>query len=266
MLRDPVRAAPHAQLDRGPDKEPDRRPEALDGTDAMGRGVHARRLVIGGVTLFAAAPRTVIARPLRDALVPLLVAMAILGGLLATATWIQLRLGLQPLERMRAQVAAIRAGAATRLDEDQPTELQGLAVELNALADDRRSALATARQSAANLAHALKTPVATLALSLRDEPAKAAQVARIDATIRHHLSRARAGAADVRASTPIVAAVVDMVEVVGRLHAASGLTIATDIETDIVTGRASAADVARFDVAGGASVAASSVASNKKEA
>ena len=226
MDRPTAREAPHPP---GPGREDARGPEAIDGDDARGHGVHARRLVMGRVTLFAAAPRAVIARPLRDALVPLLAALAILAALLAAATWVQLRLGLRPLDRMRAQVAAIRAGTASRIDEDQPVELRGLAAELNALAADREAALATARQSAANLAHALKTPVATLALALRDDPAKAAQVDRIDATIRHHLSRARAGTVDVRASTPLAPAVADLVQAIGRLHAARGLAIDTDV-------------------------------------
>ena len=223
------RPLPHDGPRDAPHPGPERGPEAFDGEDAAGRGVHARRLVMGNVTLFAAAPRAVIARPLRDALTPLLAALAILAVLLAAATWVQLRLGLRPLAHMRAQVAAIRAGAARRVDEDQPVELRGLASELNALAADREAALATARQSAANLAHALKTPVATLALSLRDDPAKAAQVARIDATIRHHLSRARAGTVDIRASTRVAPAVADLVQAIGRLHAGRGLTIASDV-------------------------------------
>lgn len=215
---------------------PDAGPQGVDGTDAHGGRLHARRLVLttraGPVTLFAAAPRGVIARPLREALVPLLAALAILGGLLAAATLIQLRLGLQPLARLRAQLAAIRAGTAERVDEDQPVELQGLAAELNALAADRAQALATARQSAANLAHALKTPVATLALGVRDDPAAAAQVARIDATIRHHLARARAGLADARASTALRGAVDDLVRVVARLHAARGIAIEATVAGD----------------------------------
>ena len=230
-----IGSADRPMLHEGPHPRRERGPEALDGEDAAGRGVHARRLVMGRVTLFAAAPRAVIARPLRDALVPLVAALAILAMLLAAATWVQLRLGLKPLAQMRAQVAAIRAGAARRVDEDQPVELRGLAAELNALAADRETALATARQSAANLAHALKTPVATLALGLRDDPAKAAQVARIDATIRHHLSRARAGTVDVLASTPVAPAVADLVQAIGRLHAGRGLTIVPDV-ADVTAG------------------------------
>lgn len=240
---DPARPGPHLPGPPGPpppDAGPlqDAGPQGVDGTDASGARLHARRLVLttraGPVTLFAAAPRGVITRPLREALVPLLVALAILAGLLATATVVQLRLGLKPLARLRAQLAAIRAGEAERVDEDQPVELQGLAAELNALAADRAQALATARQSAANLAHALKTPVATLALRLRDDAESAAQVDRIDATIRHHLSRARAGVVDTRASTAVRPAVADMVQAIGRLHRDRGLRIGADVSGDPV--------------------------------
>lgn len=217
---------------------PDTGPQGVDGTDASGARLHARRLVLttrsGPVTLFAAVPRGVIARPLREALVPLLAALAILAGLLATATLVQLRLGLKPLARLRAQLAAIRAGEAERVDEDQPVELQGLAAELNALAADRAQALATARQSAANLAHALKTPVATLALRLRADAEGAAQVERINATIRHHLARARAGVVDTRASTAVRPAVADLVQAIGRLHGDRGLAITADVRGDPV--------------------------------
>ena len=56
-----------------------------------------------------------------------------------------------------------------------------------------------------------------------------------------------------------VLAIVAAAEGAGKTHAQ-----AEELAFDIVTGRADAADVARFDVAGGA--AASSVASTKKEA
>lgn len=229
-----LQEGPHPHPGPNPDRDRhDEGPEALDGRDA-----HARRVTLatagGPVTLTAAAPRAVIQRPLREALVPLQVALAILGVLLIASTWVQLRLGLRPLARMRDTVAAIRAGTAERVDEDQPAELRGLAIELNALAADRTAALATARQSAANLAHALKTPVATLALAVRDDPAAARQVARIDATIRHHLGRARAGAVDVRAGTRVVPAVADLVAAIGRLHADSGVAIRQTVTGDPV--------------------------------
>jgi signal transduction histidine kinase len=179
--------------------------------------------------LTAAAPREVISRPIRGALAPLLAALAVLAALLAAATLVQLRMGLRPLRALRDQVAAIRNGTRQQVEEEQPSELMPLAVELNALARDNRAALAAARLAAANLAHALKTPVATLALDVRHEPARAAQVARIDVTIRHHLARARADAGNHRAATPLAAALAGLVTALHRLHADKRLDFAVDV-------------------------------------
>ncbi len=216
--------APPAQLAEGI--------SVLDGHDEHHRRVHARQLTLttsaGQVTITAAAPQAVIERPLQAAVVPLLATLAALGALLALALLVQLRLGLRPLRRLRAEVAAIRTGAIDAVDEDQPAELQPLATELNALTRDNRAALAAARLSAANLAHALKTPVAALALECRDDPARARQVARIDATIRHHLARARSLATDRRAATAVGPVVTDLVATVGRLHARRGLRFIVD--------------------------------------
>jgi signal transduction histidine kinase len=209
----------------------------LEGASEEGFPVHARTMTLetrgGPVTLTALAPRSVVRRPIMGALAPLMAALAALAALLGGATLIQLRLGLRPIRRLREQVAAIRAGARESVDEDQATELKPLAVELNALSRENKAALAAARQSAANLAHALKTPVAALALELRDEPGRAAQLARIDATIRHHLARARADAADRRATTRLAPAIEDLVTAVRRLHSDRPLTIEADIPSDL---------------------------------
>ncbi|MDZ7282727.1 sensor histidine kinase [Sphingomonas sanguinis] len=212
-------------------------PRPAEGRTEQGVRVHARQISIattrGAVTITAAAPRAVVARPIRAALVPLLAMLAGLGVLLAAASLIQLRLGLRPLRRLREQVAAIRTGERARVDEDQPAELQPLAAELNALTADSERALAAARASAANLAHALKTPVATLALDLAGDPPRAAQVARIDDTIRHHLARARVQLGTSRAATALRPAMDDLADAIARIHAERGVRITTDIADDL---------------------------------
>ena len=66
--------------------------------------------------------------------------------------------------------------------------LQGLAAELNALAADRAQALATARQSAANLAHALKTPMTVLMNESEGQASPLAEtVRRQTASMRRHV-------------------------------------------------------------------------------
>ncbi|MFC3671390.1 ATP-binding protein [Novosphingobium pokkalii] len=205
-------------------------PDPRDGRDSGGR-VHARQAVIrtsrGTVTLIAAAPSQVIARPIRAALVPLLSVIAVLAVLFMLAALFQLRLALRPIAALRDQLGQIRQGARTTVDEDQPSELKPLAVELNALSHESAAALQAARASAANLAHALKTPVATLALTVDGDPHATAQIARIEEVIRHHLARARTAAVAHRASTPLAPAIADVVQVIGALH--PGLALSIDV-------------------------------------
>ena len=210
----------------------DDRPRPIDSRDRSGQAVHERRLVIatdaGPVILTAAAPRDVVRRPVLAALTPLLATLAALGAVLAAAALAQIRLGLRPLRRLRGGVSAIRTGAADRLSTDQPEELLPLAEELNALLRDNDAALSTARATAANLAHALKTPVATLSLELRGDP-RLAQVHRIDTTIRHHLARARSGAASMRVATPLRAPIHALGATIGQLRRDREIAIAIDV-------------------------------------
>nr|WP_294324356.1 HAMP domain-containing sensor histidine kinase [uncultured Sphingomonas sp.] len=229
----PIAGPPAPPVPRGP-RPPVGRAEGepFDTELADGTRMHGVMLVrdtpAGPVRLGVAVPRQDIEQPLRGAMLPLLATLAIVALVLAAATLVQLRLGLRPLRTLRERVAAVRTGAAGDVPEDQPDELRPLAIELNALLRDNDAALASARASAANLAHALKTPVATLALDLGDDP-RAGQVARIDATIRHHLSRARGGVVDRRAATALRPAVEALVGVVRALHRGGGVTVAADI-------------------------------------
>ena len=158
---------PHPRPDRRHDRDASPwRPFDSDLID--GEPVHGRwRTVLtdaGPATVAVATPRETITRPILGAMAPLILSLLALGVLLAIATLIQLRLGLRPLDRLRDDIAAVRSGRADQGPDDQPAELAPLASELNALVADNQAALAAARGSAANLAHGLKTPIATLAL------------------------------------------------------------------------------------------------------
>lgn len=203
---------------------------------ADGRKVHGLAAIVvttaGDVQVRVAVPRREIDRPVLAALAPLAASLAILGLALGGAALLQLRIGLRPLRRLREAVEAIRHGHATRVPEDMPDELVPLASELNALAADNAAALAGARASAANLAHSLKTPVATLGLYLADDAAAQAQLARIDATLRHHLGRARAAATDRRASTAVAPALADLTAAIAALHGGR-VAIRLDVADDL---------------------------------
>ncbi len=214
------------------------RAEALDWHGRDGPR-HARSLTLatpaGAVRITASAPREIVDRPMRAAMLPLLGSLLLLGLALAAATLVQLRIGLRPLARMRGDLTAIRAGTAEALPADQPTELAPLAAEINALLADNAAALANARSHVANLAHGLKTPLATLALALPahdPDGSLRAQVARIDRAVRHHLGRARAATPGgaVRVATPLAAAVADLADALARIHADRAVTAGVDID------------------------------------
>lgn len=235
---------PRAPDRRGPPPESDRNTTPFDGQLGDGTPFHGRRLVIpttaGDATVLASAPRALVERPIAQAVVPLLVTLAILGALLALAAVIQLRIGLRPLTRLRSAIGDVRDGKANRVPDDQPAELAPLASELNALIDQNAAALANARGHVANLAHGLKTPLATLSLGLRapgtdTDGALSAEVARIDRAIRHHLGRARADAAGAsgRVTTRIAPALLGLTEALARIHADRRVEISVDVPPDL---------------------------------
>ncbi|WP_395622604.1 ATP-binding protein [Sphingomonas daechungensis] len=117
-------------------------------------------------------------------------------GLLILAA-LQTFYGLWPLRRVRQDVAAIRSGAKTRIDENFPVEVRPLTEEINQLLAHSEEQAEEARRHAGNLAHALKTPltVITNAATARspDLPETVFREAIVmRRQVDHHLARARA--------------------------------------------------------------------------
>lgn len=88
--------------------------------------------------------------------------LLLVGGLILTAGFLQVTVGLRPLTSIRNRLAAIKAGGAERLGGGFPDEVQPLADEVDALLDASDSAVDRARARASDLAHALKTPLQIL--------------------------------------------------------------------------------------------------------
>jgi signal transduction histidine kinase len=218
----------------GPGSPDDRQFHPGESRARSGERLHSRTMDVatsrGAVTITAIGPRRIVEEPLREAMIPLLGSLALLGVGLALATLVQLRFGLRPLRDLRTSLAAVRAGTERHVPTDQPGELQPLVTELNALIDQNAAGLAHARQHVANLAHGLKTPLAALSLKLAEAGAddEVRDMAdQIDRRVRHHLGRARADAAGTgaRTQTAVAPAVVDLVVVMRRIHAERPLTI-----------------------------------------
>ena len=170
-----------------------------------------------------------------------LVVFFLLFGLgLVLATAIVLRIGLRPLDRVRAQLAAIRDGEQESIAGEQPREIRPLVEEVNALLASNREVIERARRQVGNLAHGLKTPLTVL----RNEAAGAKgalpklvgeQVDAMRAQVDTYLDRARIAAVrqSARARAPVGPIVQRLVRTIAKLS--PGIEVhAAPVEADCV--------------------------------
>jgi len=159
---------------------------------------------------------------------------------LLLAIFLQVRLGLRPLRRLRADLAAVAAGRLERVPAEQPEEIRPVVAEMNTLLDQNAEGLARARRHVANLAHGLKTPLTTLSLALaepgRDPDGSLRRLATLmDRRIRHHLGRAKAAALDgpARARTQVLRHVVDFGEAFPKIYAGKDVKFDVGVPADL---------------------------------
>jgi two-component system sensor histidine kinase PhoQ len=109
---------------------------------------------------------------------------------------------LQPLRQVEAEIADIETGERSELSETLPTELQGVARNMNILIASERARSERYRVTLDNLAHSLKTPLAAIRalLSERQKPEfedrANEQIDRMDEIVRYQLRKPAAASAD----------------------------------------------------------------------
>jgi two-component system sensor histidine kinase PhoQ len=125
--------------------------------------------------------------------------MLLAAGLVIAAQLVILTLLIRPLRRVAEEVSEVESGRKTGLDGRYPRELQPLTANLNALLATERSNASHYRQALADLAHALKTPLAVLRARLESEsegrrlesgPALDDTLTEMELLIRRQLERA----------------------------------------------------------------------------
>jgi signal transduction histidine kinase len=164
----------------------------------------------------------------------------LLGLGLVAAIFLQVRVGLLPLRRLKDALARIRDGSAQNLEGKFPAEIAPLATELNSLIEHSNEVVGRARTHVSNLAHFLKTPLSVLASEAEAEPGPLSeQVRRQVDTMRrqvdHYLARARAaGSINVLGNRTAVAPVIsDLARVLTRIHAERVVSIDWDCPPDL---------------------------------
>lgn len=138
---------------------------------------------------------------------------ALFAGLMIAQLAI-LKRTLRPLRTLSTEVAAVERGAQDAVVRAYPRELAHLAENLNAVIRNERGNLARYRNTLADLAHSLKTPLAVIRFALdtraadRDETI-ARHTERMDDIVRFQLQRALASGAETFGRPVAVAPAVD---------------------------------------------------------
>lgn len=165
--------------------------------------VIARQVVLPGwqtpVIAMAAADRRPVTRAIQQSAIASLIILGVLTAGLLAAIYAQVRLGLRPLFALADRVADVREGRASNVTGRYPSEIAGVAEELNSLISHNRNVVERAQTHVGNLAHALKTPVAVLRNEAGlgnkvDADVVLRQTETMSSQVDHHLRRARAAA------------------------------------------------------------------------
>ncbi len=193
------------------------------------------------VVFLAAEDRSPMDKEARRFALTTAIALVLLGAGLVAGVVLQVRVGLQPLFRLRREVADVRKGKAESLATDYPVELAPLAGELNALLVHNQEVMARQRTHVGNLAHALKTPLSVMLSEAEQRPDDPMSdvVIRQARTMReqvdHHLRRARAAArAQGSGERTEVAPVLDeLARTLERIFGERGVRIDWDADDDL---------------------------------
>ncbi len=130
--------------------------------------------------------------------------LGFLGLALLLVQLLFLKFGLGPLKRISNELKAIEVGQIAQLSENYPDELKGLASRINLLLNFEKKQRIRYRDSLADLAHSLKTPLSVLRSGLEkfsqqknfsklttdQQSMLDAQLGRINKTLSYYLNRA----------------------------------------------------------------------------
>lgn len=171
--------------------------------------------------------------------------LALFGLGFVLASFVIVRIGLEPIAGATRLLADIREGRADRLEGEFPREIQPLIDETNALIESNASVIERARTQVGNLAHSLKTPLAVLKNEAAAAPPALGKIILEQAGMMQHqvqayLDRARISArhATITSRTDVGPAVDRLVRVIAKLNPAIKIERAGNSKTMMFAGEA----------------------------
>jgi len=160
------------------------------------------------------------------------------GLILLLLQGLVLRWSLRPLARVVTELTRVQRGEASRMSERHPRELEPLTASINAFIESERENLDRQRNTLADLAHSLKTPLAVLRTQLDSgagddglRPELDVQLKRMNDLVSYQLARAASGGhALFAAPVAIEPNAEEIVRGLEKVYAAKGVICEFDID------------------------------------
>jgi two-component system sensor histidine kinase PhoQ len=164
--------------------------------------------------------------------------LASLGVMLILLQLLLLRWSLTPLRKVASDMSRVERGDTEHLDSQYPLELTGLTERINAFIDSEREQRTRYRNTLADLAHSLKTPLAVIRSRLESADGSTAvrtdilyQVRRMDELVAYQLARAATTGRQTFATAIAIAGhAEDLVQSLEKVYAAKNVLCEFDID------------------------------------
>ncbi|WP_286266794.1 ATP-binding protein [Thalassotalea atypica] len=160
----------------------------------------------------------------------LIIFVLLIGVQLVWLSWT-----LKPLARFSRELEQIKSGHATNIKDDYPAELRQVTTQLNLLLKTEQNQRVRYRNSLADLAHSLKTPLAVMQTKTHQQGDVQAEINQINQTIEHQLKRAQsAGESSWRLGCDIKSAVDELIMALKKIYQEKHLTFTCDVQQNAV--------------------------------
>ena len=160
------------------------------------------------------------------------------GIILLLLQTLVLRWSLRPMRHVIQELSHVQKGESERMSDHHPRELEPLTTSINALIESERSHLERQRNTLADLAHSLKTPLAVLRTQLDSGQDDAelreeldTQLKRMGNLVSYQLARAASGGHKLfSAAVPIESTAEEIVGGLEKVYAAKGVLCEFEID------------------------------------